>query len=146
MRQVRRSAIVPYPPAAMYELVADVASYPQFLPGCSAASVKARSDEELVGSLTLARGPLNTTFTTRNRLSPPDRMSMELVDGAFRELRGEWHFAALGEQGCRIELDLSFEFANPVKAMVLGPAFEGICNQLVDAFVERARHIYGRQA
>ena len=143
MRQVSRSAIVPYPPVAMYELVADVESYPQFLPGCSAARLQSRTDEELVGSLTLARGPLSTTFTTRNRLSPPDGMSMTLIDGAFRDLRGEWRFTALGEQGCRVTLELAFEFANPVKDRLLGPAFEGICNQLVDAFVARARSVYG---
>lgn len=143
MRQVSRSAIVPYPPAAMYELVADVESYPQFLPGCSSARVRSRSDDELVGSLTLARGPLNTTFTTRNRLSPPDGMSMTLIDGAFRDLRGEWRFTALGQAGCRVTLELAFEFANPVKDMLLGPVFEGICNQLVDAFVERARQVHG---
>jgi ribosome-associated toxin RatA of RatAB toxin-antitoxin module len=146
MRQVSRSAIVPYPPLAMYELVADVEAYPQFLPGCSAARVQSRSEDELVGSLTLARGPLHTTFTTRNRLAPPDQISMQLIDGAFRDLRGEWGFAALGEQGCRVTLELAFEFANPVKDMLLGPAFEGICNQLVDAFVERARRVYGKPA
>lgn len=143
MRQVSRSAIVPYPPAAMYQLVADVEAYPQFLPGCSAARVQSRTDDELIGSLTLARGPLNTTFTTRNQLSPPERMSMQLVDGAFRDLRGEWRFTALGEQGCRVTLELAFEFASPVKDLLLGPAFEGICNQLVDAFVARARQVYG---
>ena len=143
MRQVSRSAIVPYAPAAMYELVADVESYPQFLPGCSAAQVRSRSADELVGSLTLARGPLNTTFTTRNRLSPPGGISMTLVDGAFRDLRGEWRFTPLGGQGCRVTLELAFEFANPVMDMLLGPAFEGICNSLVDAFVERARRVYG---
>ena len=144
MRHISRSAIVPYPPAALYELVADLESYPEFLPGCSAARVRSRSDDEVVGSLTLSRGPLNTTLTTRNRLSPPDSISMTLVDGVFRDLRGEWRFTALGEQGCRVTLELEFEFANPVKDLLLGPAFEGLCNSLVDAFVERARHIHGR--
>lgn len=145
MRQVERSAIVPYPAEAMFDLVADVESYPQFLPGCSAARVHSRDENLLVGSMSLAKGPLKMEFTTRNRLQRPGRMTMELEDGPFSELRGEWAFSSLGEEGCKVSLNLRFAFENRVADLVLGPPFESICNQLIDAFVQRARVVNVRK-
>jgi ribosome-associated toxin RatA of RatAB toxin-antitoxin module len=142
MRHVRRSAIVPHTPAAMFDLVADIDSYPQFLPGCTGATVHAREGDTVVASLALAQGPLKTEFGTRNVLARPSRMAMTLTSGPFRALQGAWTFAPLGESGCRVELDLSFEFDSRMKDMLLGPAFEALCNQLVDAFVKRARTVH----
>ena len=68
---------------------------------------------------------------------------MELVDGPFSELHGEWHFEPMGDAGCKVELNFRFGFANRLKDMVLGAAFEQTCNHLVDAFVTRARELNG---
>jgi ribosome-associated toxin RatA of RatAB toxin-antitoxin module len=147
MREVQRSAIVPYPAEAMFALVADVESYPQFLPGCTASSVLSRDPTGLVASLSLSRGPFSSSFTTRNLLEPPHRMTMELVDGPFRSLHGEWRVTALGDQGlapgCRIDLRVQFQFASTARDWLLGPAFELTCSGLVDAFVARAKVVYG---
>lgn len=142
MREVKRSAIVPYSPQAMFDLVADVERYPEFVPGCVGAELISRDERELTGSLELSFGPLKSAFTTRNALNPPHAMSLELVEGPFKSLHGDWHFEALGNAGCRIELSMHFAFADPVKDMLLGPAFEKSCNRLVDAFVARAAVIY----
>jgi len=91
----------------------------------------------------MAQGGLNGRFTTSNRMDRPHRISMELQDGLFRDLRGEWQFLALNDRGCKIELALSFAFANRALDMLAGAAFELTCNKLVDAFVKRAREIYG---
>ncbi|MCL4721017.1 MAG: type II toxin-antitoxin system RatA family toxin [Gammaproteobacteria bacterium] len=143
MREVSRSAIVPYPADAMYALVADVESYPKFLPGCSGSRVIRREADTLVASLSLARGPFNATFTTRNRLEPPARMTLDLVDGPFETLRGDWSFTPLGEQGCRVTLNMRFQFRGATRDWLLGSAFELTCGSLVDAFVARARAVYG---
>lgn len=142
MRTVTRSAIVPFTPAQMFELVADVEAYPRFLPGCVGSSIRSRSPDELVATLDLARGPLKTSFSTRNGLEPPGRMSLQLLEGPFRVLEGAWEFTALGEQGSRVVLTLRFEFDSAMKDMLLGPVFEATCNQLVDAFVQRAGSVY----
>ncbi|MCC5793299.1 MAG: type II toxin-antitoxin system RatA family toxin [Chromatiales bacterium] len=142
MRTVTRSAIVPYTPAQMFELVADVEAYPRFLPGCVGSSIRSRTPDELVATLQLARGPLRTAFTTRNGLEPPRRMTLELLEGPFLLLEGAWEFTALGEQGSRAVLSLRFEFDSAMKDLLLGPVFEATCNQLVDAFVERAAVVY----
>ena len=143
VRQVERSAIVPYSPQQMFELVADVERYPEFLPWCAYAELHSRDDRELTGSLGLAQGPLTGRFTTRNRLDAPHAMSIELLEGPFRNLHGQWRFDALGEQGCRIALQMRFEFDSRVNDLLLGPVFEQTCNRLVDAFVARAGVVYG---
>ncbi len=147
MREVHRSAIVPYPAEAIFALVADLESYPQFLPGCTASSVLSRDATSLVASLSLSRGPFASSFTTCNTLEPPRRMTMELVDGPFKSLHGEWQVTPLGDllaqQGCRIDLRVQFQFASVARDWLLGPAFELTCSGLVDAFVARARAVYG---
>ncbi len=147
MREVHRSAIVPYPAEAMFALVADLESYPQFLPGCTASSVLSRDPPRLVASLSLSRGPFASSFTTCNTLEPPRRMTMELVDGPFKSLHGEWQVTPLGDllaqQGCRIDLRVQFQFASVARDWLLGPAFELTCSSLVDAFVARAKAVYG---
>ncbi len=143
MREVSRSAIVPHSADAMYALVADVEAYPQFLPGCTAATLLSRQSDALVASMSLARGPFSATFTTRNHLQPPGRMTLDLVDGPFESLHGEWSFVPLGEQGCRVALTMRFQFLGPARDWLLGPAFEHSCGGIVDAFVKRAKAVYG---
>jgi ribosome-associated toxin RatA of RatAB toxin-antitoxin module len=126
----------------MFDLVADVEAYPQFLPGCRAARIDSRNGDTVIASLMLAQGPLKTEFATRNTLVRPERIAMTLSSGPFRSLSGAWIFAALGESGCQVELDLRFEFDSRPKDLLLGPVFESLCGQLVDAFVDRARALH----
>ncbi|HJS22299.1 MAG TPA: type II toxin-antitoxin system RatA family toxin [Steroidobacteraceae bacterium] len=146
VRQISRHALVPFSPAQMFALVDDIASYPQFLPWCRSAQVIERSADEAIARLQVHKGPLHTHFTTRNRLEPPMLIALNLVEGPFRTLEGEWRFGAIADQGTRVSLTLKFAFANPVNAWLLEPVFEHTCNSLVDAFVARARALYGRTA
>lgn len=143
MRELHRSVIVPYTPAQMFDLVADVESYPDFVPWCADAQLLDRDDKALTGRLEMAMGPLTGGLTTRNRLDPPEAMTLELVEGPFSELHGDWRFTPLGDNGCQIDLQMRFAFSNPLKDLVLGAAFEQTCNRLVDAFVSRAAEVYG---
>jgi ribosome-associated toxin RatA of RatAB toxin-antitoxin module len=143
MREIRRSALVPYSALQMYEIVADVERYPEFLPWCTGARILERQDEAVLASLSLARGPAQASFTTRNTLVPGRFLEMRLVEGPFTQLEGRWDFADIGGAGSRIELGMRFTAAATLAGMLLGPAFEGICNQLVDAFGRRARQVHG---
>lgn len=139
MRRVTRSALVPYSADAMFALVDDIPAYPEFLPWCRAAQEHSRSERQVEASLELARGGISKWFTTRNHLTPGERIDIELVDGPFRKLEGHWSFVPLGDAGCRINLEMEFEFSSRMLDMMIGPVFEQICNSLLDAFVERAR-------
>lgn len=143
MREVRRSALLPFTPAQMYDLVADIRRYPEFLPWCSSAEILAEDGEYVTARLGMSLGLVRAGFTTRNRLLPGVGMEMRLVDGPFRSLEGGWEFSAIGEAGTRAMLELVFETSGPIGGIVFGPAFELVCNQLVDAFGRRARQVYG---
>ena len=139
MREVKRSALIAESPARMYDLVNDIERYPEFVPWCTAARIVSRKENEVVATLTIKRGPLKTEFTTRNLLEPASRVLMQFVSGPFRVLEGLWTLTALGELGCRIELEMRFEFANRVTGALFEPLFEDTAASLVDAFVKRAR-------
>lgn len=144
MRRISRDALVPYLPAQMFALVDDVPSYPKFLPWCRTAEVLERSEREVIARLQVHKGPLHARFITRNRLEPPGVIALDLVEGPFRTLEGEWRFTVIGDKGSRVSLTLAFAFASSLNAWLLEPVFEHTCNSLVDAFVSRARALYGR--
>jgi ribosome-associated toxin RatA of RatAB toxin-antitoxin module len=139
MREVKRSALIAESPARMYALINDIERYPEFVPWCAAARVDSRKEGEVVATLNIKRGPLRAEFTTRNLLEPDRRVLMQFVSGPFRVLEGLWTLSPLGELGCRVELEMRFEFANRVAGTLFEPLFEDTAASLVDAFVKRAR-------
>jgi ribosome-associated toxin RatA of RatAB toxin-antitoxin module len=143
MRRVRRSLLVPHAAPAMYRLVNDVAAYPEFLPWCRAATVHAAREDLMEATLEVSSKGLSRSFTTRNRLTPDERIEIGLVDGPFRVLDGAWTFVEVDEEASEVALSLRFEFRNPVNGLLFGPVFEDIATSLVDAFSRRARSVYG---
>src|SRR5438105_13036740 len=89
MREIRRSALVGRPPAALFALISDIESYPQFLPWCTHARVESRSPHEIVATLGVRQGALQGEFTTRNTPEPDRSSLMHLVSGPFRTHEGE---------------------------------------------------------
>jgi ribosome-associated toxin RatA of RatAB toxin-antitoxin module len=128
----------------MYQLVDDVLQYPNFLPWCSQAVVHYRDDQQVKATVTIAKGPVNKSFTTQNIMTKPQSIEMQLVDGPFKRLHGFWRFDALDAHSCKVSLDLDFEFSNMLVSMAIGSVFNQVANTLVDSFVERARAIYGK--
>jgi len=139
MREVKRSALIAESPARMYQLINDIERYPEFVPGCTAARVESSKAGEMVATLSIKKGPLRAEFTTRNLLETDRRVLMQFVSGPFRVLEGLWTLTPLGDLGCRVELEMRFEFANRVAGTLFEPLFEDTAASLVDAFVKRAR-------
>lgn len=144
MTTVSKNALVRYSAAEMYALVNDIESYPQFLPWCRSARLLSRQPDEVRATLELARGGIQKSFTTLNRMQPNKMIEIRLIDGPFRHLNGFWRFDDLAEQASKVSLDMDFEFA-PLLDMVLGPVFHPIANSLVDAFHQRAVAVYGKR-
>lgn len=142
IREIKRSALVTFSPEQMFDLVIDVERYPQFLPWVAGAELHQRSEHDLLASMEMSRSGVRERFTTRNEFDRPAFMTMQLVEGPFRLLQGRWTFAPIGDAGTRIELEMRFEFANPVVSMLFGKAFEQSCGQLIDAFIARARQLH----
>ena len=145
MIHVDRSALVDYSAQAMYALVDDVESYPQFLPWCDGAQYAAREPGRTVATLHVNFHGLKNQFTTENIHQLGKRIDMKLVSGPFRSLDGQWLFTALGENACKVEFSLRYEFASALLGKAAGPVFRGIAETFVDAFVRRADEKFGRR-
>jgi len=145
LNRVNRSALLPYTPLEMFELVSDITSYPDFLPWCSSAQILSRQDDELSARVGFSVSGVSQSFTTRNRLQTGEEIGMQLVDGPFSELQGRWRFEPLGDSGCKISLFLEYNFSSKMVALAVGPVFNKIANTLVDAFQKRAVEVYGKR-
>ena len=142
MTQISRSAIVPYTAEQMYRLVADIKSYPEFLPWCGGTQILSANGEEVRASVEIAYKGVNKSFTTVNREIEGKRIEMSLVEGPFKKLHGIWEFSALDPHASKVSLHMEFEFSNRIIAMTLGRVFTSIADTLVDAFCRRAEQVY----
>lgn len=146
MPVVNRSALLPYSAERMYELVADIDRYPEFLPWCRSSGFIDKADPESVRAfIEIAKGAVSKRFTTQNRMQHGKMIEMNLLDGPFKHLRGYWRFEPLQDQACKVWLDMDFEFSNRLVAVAFGPIFNQAVSTLVDAFVERAADVYGTE-
>jgi len=143
LARVEKSALVPYSAQAMFDLVADVERYKEFLPWCSDSRLVSRGDRELCGLIEVSRLGITQAFSTCNDLDPPGRMGIALHEGPFKKLHGEWRFIALRDDACKVALTLEFEFAGRLINAAFGKVFHQVANSLVESFVERAREVYG---
>ena len=143
MAHVSRSALIGYSAQQMFDLVNDIEQYPQFMQGCRSARVISKSDEELVGELSLAKAGVTQTFVTRNSLIAPSRIEMRLEEGNFSKFSAVWQFEALTEAACKVSFDMEFEFKYGLVDLAVGKLVSGSANNLVDALVGRAKLVYG---
>lgn len=144
------SRIVPYTATQMYELVADVESYPEFLPWNSAARIRSRSPgpggaEVIEADLVISFKVFRERFGSRVTLWPEDqRIDTEYLDGPFRYLHSGWQFTDLPEGGCKVDFFVDFEFRNAILGKVIGVVFGEAMARIVRAFEDRARALYGQ--
>jgi ribosome-associated toxin RatA of RatAB toxin-antitoxin module len=127
----------------MFDLVDRVEDYPVFMPWCSRTELKFRDNESTVATLFIDFKAVKSHFTTSNHKDAPRRMQITLVDGPFRRLEGFWEFRPLDEQACKVDFSLNYEFSSRLFEKIIGPVFSHITGSFVDAFVRRARHVYG---
>ena len=142
MHHISKSAIVPFTPQQMYELVNNINDYPQFLNWCEGAFILNQSDHQITASVQINKGGLKQTFSTINTLKPFRLIEMKLLDGPFEHFSGEWRFEPLGENAAKVFLNLQFKFKSKLLDMSLTPIFTKIANSQLDAFVARANKIY----
>ncbi len=143
MHKVERSVLVPYSAAQMFELVADVEKYPEFMPWCGGAEVQSRTPEGMQASIVIAFAGLRQRFTTRNVHQYPNRIDLHLVDGPFSELVGNWVFNPLAEDACKVEFTLNYAFSSRTLEALVGPVFSRIAGSFIDSFTKRADAVYG---
>ena len=138
MTEIQRSALMPYPAQVMYDIVNDVARYPDFLPWCGGVTIHQAETDALDASIQMRGAGFDHWFRTRNQMQPGKSIHISLVDGPFSELEGEWRFIELNGDGCKIELLLRFEIKHTLASAILAPAFTRIANTMVESFCKRA--------
>ncbi len=143
MKTIKRQALLPYSARQMFELVDDINKYPEFLPNCTGAAEIERGEGRVVASLAVSKGGFEKQFTTKNTNNPYSSIDMELVNGPFKHLTGQWSFTALDEKACKIELEVCFEFSNMLTSMAFGSIFNHLAESFVEAFSDRAKQVYG---
>jgi coenzyme Q-binding protein COQ10 len=133
---------VPYRPEQLFDLVADVGRYPEFLPWCVGARVRSRTEQEMVADLTIGFGPFRESFTSRVALDRPQRIHVRYENGPFRYLNNQWLFRP-HPRGTLVDFKVDFEFRSRILQAAIGVVFAEAVRRMVIAFQKRAREIYG---
>lgn len=137
---------LPYTPRQLYDLVADVKRYPEFLPWCLAARIKSHEGNVILADLVIGFKMLREHFTSRVELHEEDpenlRIDVSYVDGPFRYLNNHWIFLA-DEEGCLIDFYVDFEFRSKLLQRVMQPLFNEAVRRMVASFEARAKELYG---
>ena len=140
IHEVRR---LPFSAAQMFDLVADVARYGEFLPWVIATRVRSDSAEELVADMLVGFSAIREKFTSRVLKQHPERIEVIYVDGPMRDLDNVWLFRDVEGGGCEIEFSVSFTFRNAMFEKLAGQYFDKAFRKMVAAFEERAGKLYG---
>ncbi len=134
---------LPYSPEQMFDLVADVARYPEFLPWVSAIRVRSNSDSQMVADMIVGFKGLRETFTSKVEKQRPAGLHIEYVDGPLKHLHNDWGFRPDGQGGCLVDFSVDFAFKNRVFEMLAGQMFDRALRKMINAFEERAARLYG---
>jgi len=145
-RRVRHAA------TDMFDLVADVEKYSQFVPFCRSMRVRKRGEDArgrptIVCEMTVAYKLIHETFTTLVTLDRDElQVIVDYLSGPFRRLENRWRFKSVGDRACEVEFYLMYEFQSRTLGMIMGAMFEAVFRRFADAFERRADQIYGRAA
>lgn len=139
---------VGHSPKQMFELVADVEKYPEFLPMCEALTVRSRKRREdvtfLVADMTVGYKAIRESFTSQVTLKPAENaIDVRYIDGPFRFMENRWRFEPSAEGGCDVHFFLEYEFKSRMLAAMMGAVFDRAFRMFSQAFEKRADVIYG---
>ncbi|HXM85682.1 MAG TPA: type II toxin-antitoxin system RatA family toxin [Stellaceae bacterium] len=133
---------LPYTPEQVFDLVADIERYPEFLPWCVGARIRERRDNVILGDLLIGWRMVREKFTSRVTLNRPDRIDVEYAEGPFKYLKNHWLFERQ-PGGCLVDFYVDFEFRSRMLQGVIAALFNEAVKRMVSAFEKRAKDLYG---
>lgn len=139
----REEKLLPYTPAQMFDLVAAVERYPEFLPWCIAARIRRREGNVMWADMVIGFKVFRESFTSRVELARPEAIDVSYADGPFKRLVNHWRFLPEGQEGCRIQFHVEFEFRSRVLQAAIGALFHEATRRMIAAFEGRAARLYG---
>lgn len=134
--------VLPYTREQLFDLVADIERYPEFLPWCLAAKIRRREGRVVHADLVIGFRMVRERFTSRVELASPHRIDVAYAEGPFKHLTNHWVFEP-APGGCEIDFFVDFEFRNRVLQKLIGVLFQEAVRRMVAAFESRARTLYG---
>jgi coenzyme Q-binding protein COQ10 len=137
---------LPYTPEQMFDLVADVGRYGEFLPWVTAVRVRSNSESEMVADLMVGFKGLRETFTSRVQKQRPGHIRVEYLEGPLKHLHNDWKFRPDGEGGVLVDFEVDFAFKNRVFEMLAGQVFDRALRMMIGAFEQRAAALYAGSA
>ena len=135
--------VLPYTSEQLFDLVATVERYPEFLPWCLAARIRERTPTLVVADLLIGFKMVRERFTSRVTLARPHRIDVAYTEGPFRYLNNHWVFTDLDNGSCEIDFFVDFEFRSALLQKLIGLLFNEAVRRMVAAFEARARQLYG---
>ncbi|SBV95378.1 Oligoketide cyclase/lipid transport protein [uncultured Alphaproteobacteria bacterium] len=143
MKSYTESRFLPYTPEQMFDLVADVPSYPKFLPWCLATRVVGREGENVfLSEMDIGFKMMRERYTSRVTLKPSEEIDVEALEGIFKELHTIWRFAP-APGGTRIGFEIRFAFRSFLLQTMIGAVFNEAARMMVRSFEKRAQVLYG---
>lgn len=133
---------LPYTPEQMFDMVADVGRYAEFLPWVTAVRVRGDGPTEMVADLIVGFKGLRETFTSKVGKTRPTAIHVDYLDGPLKYLRNDWQFRP-DPAGCQVDFSVDFEFKNRMFEMLAGQVFGSALRKMIGAFEERAAILYG---
>ncbi|MEJ7927093.1 type II toxin-antitoxin system RatA family toxin [Sphingobium sp. AN641] len=137
---------LPYSPQQMFDLVSNVAAYPQFLPWVTAIRVRSDSESEMVADMIVGFKGLRESFTSRVHKHQPDSVRVDYLDGPLQHLHNLWEFRSDGQGGTFVDFEVEFTFKNRLFEMMAGQMFDKALRKMIGAFEGRAAALYGAGA
>lgn len=134
---------VPYSAEQMFDLVADVGRYAEFLPWVVATRIRSNDETEMVADLVVGFKSLRETFTSKVRKDRANRIAVDYLDGPLKYLHNEWHFRPTPDGGCEIDFSVDFAFRSRVFESLAGQVFDRALKKMTDSFEARADALYG---
>ncbi|WP_315760102.1 type II toxin-antitoxin system RatA family toxin [Sphingomonas sp. Y38-1Y] len=134
---------LPYSPEQMYDMVADVGRYAEFLPWVSAIRVRSNSETEMVADMIVGFKGLRESFTSRVKKERPEHIRVDYLDGPLKYLNNDWTFRPDGKGGTLVDFAVDFQFKSRVFEMLAGQVFDRALRKMIGAFEERAATLYG---
>ena len=140
--KVDRQALVQHSAEQMFKLVDDIESYPDYLSSCNSATILGREQNVVEAELCLSKSGIEQRFSTRNINRPFEGIEMQLLNGPFKSLHGQWTFSEIANDGCRVEFHLEFEMQRSLLSKMIASVVVEASNKLVDVICLRADQLY----
>lgn len=145
MADVQKTVLIRYSAERMFDLVTDVADYPNFLPWCGGVEIRHQDETSMEARIDIRFKGIHQHFATHNTQRRPERIDMEFTEGPFKRFTGYWNFIPLRDDACKVEFALHYEFSSIILEKLIGPVFNHIANTFVESFVKRAGERYGKR-